>query len=183
MLKQKPVIFLCSRERTWSHTTHTETHRGSFLEFLLEHSGQTNLDICTFVFCSFSAAGIAAVHGQAHKKEHTCALRHEKIDISVHIRTFALTETHIELCCSASYSPLLPRVQNSHTEKAGKARIPHRPEQHLWDMSIPLDCAFQGLLLVLAYIPSFPALFYLIFYKSMDFKKTIILLSWQQQKK
>lgn len=80
-------------QRTHIHTTHT--HRGSFPQVLLEHSHQTNLDIRTFVSCSFSAAEIAAVHGQARKKEHTCALRHGNIDVGIRIRTCALTEKHI----------------------------------------------------------------------------------------
>lgn len=46
--------------------------RGSFLHILLECPNQINLDICTFVLCSFSDAEISAVYDQVHTPGATC---------------------------------------------------------------------------------------------------------------
>ena len=105
------------------HTTHT--HRGSFLQVLLQYPHQASLDTCTFVPCSSSAAEIFAVHDQAHIEggTHTCteAWEHK------YRYTYTCICTYTNTCWALWFSQLQPIATRSPTqsrsEKAGKEGV------------------------------------------------------------
>lgn len=141
------LSFFCAPGSAHAHIQHAHemhTHRGLFLQVLLQNPHQASLDTCASVSCSTSAAEVSAVHDEAHTQgvtymcteawEHKCRHRYTQIHLHKHMLRFVFQSTRANSCQESN-----TEIQRS--EKSGTEGIP-QTRAALWTTCVPLECVF-----------------------------------------